>query len=352
MSQLRCPECDRLWSTAAASPGERCGVRIAGRRWCDGRLVEHGFAEVVCIWCASIFRLPDVPRLSWPRYCDRECWQAAKNARNRARDAKRALVPSRVLQCRARNRKWAEANRNVVNRNPWLHAAPPMPPTLPLVSLDVHVEPRPKYPLQQRNMRGIHGGVTGLLATTLGLRHQRRLPTFATRVHADADMRVMVWNTPRAVELCDTTTQGLLFERPTLFHVEDAVEVASPVVTRRGRLRVRLRTETPVVISKDGHTRSCTRPDEQTILHSLSGNLIERFGLAHLRDDVRCEVADVRTEPVRVNIGAKYRWFDGWEGEVDLDVNALAMWLLLAAEKAGFGSRTAFGFGQIAVEEL
>ena len=42
MSQLRCDECDRLWSTFSAREGDVCGVRISGREWCRGKLVEHG----------------------------------------------------------------------------------------------------------------------------------------------------------------------------------------------------------------------------------------------------------------------------------------------------------------------
>lgn len=42
MTQLRCDQCDRLWSSSAAALGERCGVRLSGREWCRGALVEHG----------------------------------------------------------------------------------------------------------------------------------------------------------------------------------------------------------------------------------------------------------------------------------------------------------------------
>lgn len=42
MSQLRCDNCDRLWSDFAAKVGERCGVRLNAAHWCDGKLVEHG----------------------------------------------------------------------------------------------------------------------------------------------------------------------------------------------------------------------------------------------------------------------------------------------------------------------
>ena len=60
----------------------------------------------------------------------------------------------------------------------------------------------------------------------------------------------------------------------------------------------------------------------------------------------------VETQPAHVPLGDKYGTVHGWVGHVDLEVNASALWLLRAAEAVGFGSRTAFGFGRIVVEEL
>lgn len=307
-------------------------------------------AEVLCRFCLCVFWCS--PSAVWrSAFCSDECRKGRKTERNRARDRHREGLPDRLLANRIRNRAWAETHRNVRRVNPWLHGAPPFGPTLPCVALDISVDPLPKWPLQMRNMRGIHGAITGLLANTIGLRHGHRLPTFATRLHDTGKLRVIVWD-EQAAGLCDGVYNGVLWDRPTAFRIEDAVEVAAPKVTKRGRQRVRLTALTPVVISQDGHSKPCPRPSKDTIHHSLAGSFLDRFGLARIRDEVRCEVAAIRTEPAHLNLGGKYRSVTGWSGEVDLEVNASGLWLLLAAEKVGFGSRTAFGFGQIHVEVI
>ncbi len=305
-------------------------------------------AETICLRCSARFfqAYGRAVRL----YCTPECKDAARRTRNAARDRKR-LTPARMLECRARSRKWAELHRNVVARKPWLMGPPVHPPTLPCVTLDISVAPLPKWPFHLRNMKGVHGAITRLLHETIGLRHKQRLPTFAPRMHEAGKLRVVVWD-PLAVELCDGAFHVPLWDRPTLFRVEDAVEVSAPVVSRRGRTRVRMTSLTPIVISKDGHTGAETRPTKSSVLNSISGCFLERFSLQHIAPDVRCELLEVRTEPAHVNLGGKYRRVDGWTGEVDLEVNAIGLWLLRAAEAVGYGSRTAFGFGQIVIEEL
>lgn len=308
-------------------------------------------AEILCTHCLCIFREPLGRTITCNRFCSEECRRERRREGNRRRERGRGADPARVLYCRERNRAWAIKHRNVTRSNPWLLGAPPFAPTLPCVALDIAVDPLPKWPMQMRNMRGIHGAITGLLANAIGLRHQHRMPTFATRLHDTGKLRVIVWD-ERAGGLYDGAYNGVLWDRPTVFRIEDAVEVAAPKVAKRGRQRVRLTAITPVVISHDGHSKPCPRPSKDTILHSLAGSFLDRFGLARIRDEVRCEVLAVRTEPAHLNLGGKYRSVTGWSGEVDLEVNASGLWLLLAAEKVGFGSRTAFGFGQIHVEVL
>ena len=38
---LRCAVCGKEWSSTIARPGDRCGVRISGKYWCDGLLAVH-----------------------------------------------------------------------------------------------------------------------------------------------------------------------------------------------------------------------------------------------------------------------------------------------------------------------
>lgn len=321
-------------------------------------------AEFVCHWCAGIFSAPMSRSIKANWFCGNECRTQCTTARRRLYDRRRNATPHR----RSYKRAWCnqpervDARREYARRwraeqrakaDPWWCAAPECGPTLPCVSLDLSFSPAPKWPLDLRNMRGVHGALTTLFDGALGLRHRPRWPTFAPRLHGPDTLRVIVWDRA-ALDLCGSAYEGALYDRPTRFRVEDAVEVAAPVVTRCGRQRVRLTAITPVVISKNANAGPETRPSADAIRHSLSQEFLARLGLdiAEHRDRVMVEVISSRTEAVRCDLRGKYPPFHGWTGDVELEVNAPALWLLLAAEKVGMGSRTGFGLGQVVVTEL
>lgn len=309
-------------------------------------------AEFVCSWCASFFHAHLGRSVTSNRFCSPECRRARHLERERTRDRLRERSPARVLHLRAQNRVWAAAHRNVTRANPWLRGAPPYSPSLPCVSLDIAVTPLPKWPLSLRNMRGIHGALTTLFAGALGLRHRSRMPTFAPRIHDGTGLRVIVWD-DRALGLDGAVYQGTLWDRPTLFRVEDAVEVPAPVVARRGRQRVRLTTVTPVVTNRDSNSGPEKKPTAEGIRNILRGEFLSLFGLERLREgEVQVELLSANVQTVNCELGGKYPAFAGWTGDVELEVNAPTLWLLLAAERVGFGSRAAFGYGQICTEVL
>lgn len=311
-------------------------------------------AEHVCRWCACVFQAPLSRTCTGNFFCSEECRLQRRRDVNRRSHASRESRPERIAANRARNRAWRVANRGAGERRmPWLAGSPPSGESLPCVELDVAYSPAPKWPVDLRNMRGIHGAVTALLAETVGIRHREHTPTFAARIHDERSVRVVVWD-ERATNLADGSFAGVLWDRPTTFAVRDMVEVAAPPrVTRRGRIPVRLTTVTPITMSKDGHTRAEVRPTQATIERSLRGSFLERVGLQGMDPDlVRAEVTSIRTEPAHVPLGGKYGVVGGWSGQVDLEVNAPALWLLQCAEKVGLGSRVSFGFGRIVVEEI
>lgn len=309
-------------------------------------------AEIVCHWCLCIFREPLGRNWNGNHFCSDECRVSSRQARHRKYETIRSLNPGRILANRNRNRAWSEQNRACVAVNQWLKGAPPFAENLPCVEMDVAFSPMPKWPVSLRSMRGIHGAVTALLGETVGIRHEHRMPTFAARIHEANRLRVLVWG-DRARSLYGATYNGTLWGRPTSFTVDDLVDVAAPPVShRRGRIPVRLTAITPVCISKEGHTKSEVRPCSTSIEGSLGGSFLGRFGMEYLAGMVKATPRQIRTEPSHTYLGGKYRVVSGWTGEVELEVNAPALWLLLAAEKVGFGSRTAFGFGRIVVEEL
>ena len=310
-------------------------------------------AEHVCRWCACVFRAPLSRGWNGNFFCSTECKaMRRRETQNRTR-AGRESAPERVAYNRTRNRLWRIANRGASGKaSPWLLGAPAYGPLLPCVELDVVFSPAPKWPISLRSMRGIHGAITALLAETVGIRHREHTPTFSAGLDGPAAVRVIVWD-ERARSMDGVEYNGVLWDRPTKFSVRDIVDVSAPGRSlRRGRIPVRITTITPVTMSKDGHTRSETRPCKTSVERSLVGSLLDRVGLPGIGDTVRAEVKAVRTEPTYVNLGGKFGTIDGWSGEVDLEVNAPALWLLQSAEKIGLGSRVGFGFGRIQVEEI
>lgn len=270
------------------------------------------------------------------------CSDACLSARSRRRDVERERDIGRVLGVRARCRAWSETHRNVRRANHWLAGAPPFDRHLPGASCTIEVRPVPKWPIELRNVRGLHGALTSLL----GLQHDGRYPNFAIRpwlsswsVHWLADTR-----------LAGGSFNGALYDRPTEFRFGPAVKLRAPTGIRRGRQRVRLEAITPVVIRTDGGARHCVRPTAESLIGTLAGETLNRISpdpawTAWVRERVKLETIEIKTEPSHVDMGGKYGSVPGWQGHVDLEVNAVSRWLLESAARIGLGSRIAFGFG-------
>jgi hypothetical protein len=306
-------------------------------------------AEHLCTWCACVFKAPLGRTHTCNMFCSPECRLERRRETNRRSQSARERTPARIVYNRERNRAWRMAHRGATGRSsPWLLGAPAYGPTLPCVELDVAFSPAPKWPIRLRNMRGVHGAVSALLGESVGIHHRKHTPTFAARLHEATTVRVVVWD-ERAADLLDKTFHGALWDRPTKFYVDVDAPCAPE---RRGRTRVRLSTITPVVISKDGHSRAEVRPCKTTIERSLSGGFLDRVGLGSMASIVKADVTHIRTKPAHVHIGGKFGTVSGWFGDLDLEVNAPALWLLRCAEKVGLGSRIGFGFGRVVVEVL
>lgn len=287
--------------------------------------------EIVCQACSEVF-VGASPWGDW--YCSARC-RAAHHIRRRLSD-------------RERNRRWCATHRKSTGAQPWLAGPPPYDTHLPVVSCAITVDPIPQWPIELRNTRGLHGALTTLLDEGHGPRH----PRFGLRPWMSG--WAAHWWTDSGASLAGRSLNGALFDRPTTFTFGPAVRWRAPVVLRRGRQRVRLETLTPVVQRSDGGARPCVRPSSPSMQSTLVGEWLQRFGLEYLaeRDLIRVEVGRVETQPVRVDLGGKYGAVACWEGTVHLEVNAPARWLLEAAARVGFGSRTAFGFGCVRVSEV
>jgi len=285
-------------------------------------------AEAVCLHCQSVYSTSN----PWREQCCSEQCQVAH----------------RVLGTRTRNRQWASSHRQCRRSNAWLAGAPPYSSHLPGCTMAVEFDPVPKWPIELRNARGLHGALTALL----DIGHVPRFPLFSLRPVARG--WAVHWWHETGSKFANRRVNGALFDRPTTFKFGPAFRLRAPVVKRRGRQRVRIDTITPVVIRTGGGKAECVRPSTISMREALTGEWLQRFGLRYIttQDLARVEVLKVETEPTSIPFGGKYGTVRGWSGAVELEVNAVSRWLLELASRVGFGSRTAFGCGVIRVTEL
>lgn len=247
-----------------------------------------------------------------------------------------------ALVNRLRNARWAAANRNCSYLRPWLAGAPPYSVHLPGASMTIALDPIPKWPVELRNTRAMHGMLTDIL----GEPHER-WPQWALRPWGSG--WAVHWMRKRGIEMASSTVQATLFGRPTRVTFGPAVFVRSPVELRRKRERIRVDTVTPICRTSDGETRPQVRPCKDGIVNMLR-DLAARISPSDrwyewVKPRIAVDNIDVATEPAHVPIGDKYGVVHGWQGNVTMEANAVARWLLIAGSRIGMGSRIAFGFG-------
>lgn len=339
-----CPGCGDLFSCAGFQRvycSDACRCRASSRRDAGAVIIFNRR----CARCDAPFDTPSPTTL----LCSDECRQA----RERERDAERALDPSRVLAVRARLATWAASHRNCKRTNAWLAGPPPYSSHLPGVTCTVTARPIPKWPIELRNTRGLHGALT----TALDVGHHPRFPAFAIRPW-DSQWAVH-WLHPAGERLVASAVNVPLYDRPSELRFGPPVRFRAPVIAKRGHRRIRLETIMPVVIRTNGGAEHCVRPTADAIRNTIAGEALNRIAppgvdgwAEYVRERARVETIEIATEPEHIQLGAKYGVVHGWSGRVDLDVNAVSHWLLVAASRIGFGSRIAFGFGWMRVTEI
>lgn len=265
-------------------------------------------------------------------------------------EAGRVMTIERRLYERSRNRKWCETHRNVRNRCEWLAGAPPFHTHLPGTAMTISLDPVPRWPIELRNTRGLHGAITAIVNQGHG-----RFPNWALVPWLSG--WVVYWLGDGGIQFANRSVDGVLYDRPTQFHFGPPVRFRSPSIEKRGRRRIRIDAVTPVCIQSMGRTVPCVRPSKDSIATALHGSLVERITVSRpwlefVRESMRCEQVECNTEPCHVPLGGKYGVVPCWQGSVVVEANAVAHWLLAVAERTGLGGRTAFGFGRIRLTEL
>ena len=119
--------------------------------------------HVECARCGCDF----VVRAPLQRFCSDACRSAARSDGTLCSPEYRAKMR---LACRA----WADENRGVKRRQPWLSGAPPFESHLPGGFLEMSIDHPLRWPIEHRNVRALHGALTALTGD-----HHPIVPRFA-----------------------------------------------------------------------------------------------------------------------------------------------------------------------------
>ncbi len=289
-------------------------------------------------------------RCAEPRVCE-VCGEPVPAGRRRfccerhSRQAYRASHPDYRLAIRERCRRWAAEHRACRRSQPWLRGAPPYVGLLPGGSCLIDLQPDPRWPIELRNTRALHGVITGLL----GKDHVDHRPAWALRPSRESPSGWAVhWIDPDGLAVAGRVHRVSIFNEDRALYLSAARPVASPAVPRRGRRLLQVDTLTPVCSQTMGRTVSRLEPTAPQIINALR-MLPPRIGLSVPDDDLRLELVERQYEAERVDCGGKFGTVRGWVGRLVVETNATGEWLLRAAETLGLGGRVAFGFGAITV---
>lgn len=326
----------------------RCGAPVApGRRYCSDRC------------CHAATR-----RQAWkPRVCEAcggECPKGRRSfcSEKCARKASRLAHPERKAIVRDRCRRWAETNRGVSARQPWLLGAPAYVGTLPGGLCWIDLAPEPRWPIALRNTRALHGVLTALLdqphgITSLSSEPHAKLPAWTLQPSSSSPSGWAVyWSDPSGLVLAGKAHSVNIFNDRRTLYLSDAHRAPSPVVAKRGRRLLRVDAVTPVVIQSADRTTRRQVPEASHIASTLRLHLAPRLGLGLREEDICMELVSRETQQEWVDLGGKYGRVPGWTGHLVLDCNAVAHWLLACSATLGLGGRAAFGFGCVHVEEV
>lgn len=317
----------------------------------DDGVVVYERGSVRSLYACEFCGAPFHPVVAHQKTCGAAPCQAKRRQRNKVESLRRN--PEAQRKARERNRRWCEQNRGVKRRQPWLLGAPPYGTHLPGGGVEIAVSPHPRWPIEHRNTRALHGMMTRLM----GDGHKPRWPRFALVPWPCAlGWGAYLWERDMLGMLAGKAMPGILFDREVTVTFSPARLIKAPRVTKRGRQRVRIDTITPVCTVSTGRpgdqrTRPFLRATADAIRGAIGLEFPERLGIPYrlIGDDLRVELVSHDTRKATVPLGGKYGVVVGWEGSCIVEVNAPARWLLECAALVGLGGRTAFGFGRVRV---
>lgn len=302
---------------------------------------------------ARIYRLGELESLMACQACGTPIVPTAPGQKTcgsmRCRDKIRIRTPEYIYRSRQRNRVWCAENRGCKSKRPWLLGPPPFGQYLPGGAMTLSVSPTPKWPIEHRNVRALHGMVTAIV----GEPHQRWPEWALIPWDAGCGWAVYFRRDEIARRMASRRLDAVLYGRDVSVETGFLARMKAPVVRKRGHQRVVIDAITPVVIQSTNRTVHRLTPTAHSLLSALTIGLPGRLGLVDFEHDAATiEVIEQSTQHQTVDVGGKHDKITGWVGRVVVDVNAVSRWLLEACARGpGFGGRTAFGFGRIRVSE-
>lgn len=250
-------------------------------------------------------------------------------------------TPDGWLRARERNARWCAERRNCKRRNPWLFGAFPYYRHLPGGALPMRITPMPEK-VTFAHSRHVHGMISHLSGA-----HHPTIPEFAL-IPWQSGWAVYFRDAERAVTLAGKTRSVRLWDRDASVAFGPLHQIKAPVVTKRGRMRVRVDAISPICIRESGFGMY-TAPTADVLRSCLEAWQARRVDVRCPEGHLKLELISRETQPATTDLGGKFGSVRGWVGHVVVEVNAPALWLLLVAERIGFGGRVAFGFGRIRV---
>lgn len=218
--------------------------------------------------------------------------------------------------------------------------------------MEIRFENRMRF--EHRQLSALHG-----IVTTLTGPHERNTPRF-TLIPTDrgCGWGVYLRHGDDARQLANTKHTVRLGSGRVRLNFGNMFRFRSPVVTKRGHRKLRIDAITPVCVrctqGADGSQKLYTAPTSGNLLSTLVYMTPRRIELLVEPDSARLEMLERNTIPATLSLAGRDGRLGnmrGWTGHVVVDCNAVAHWLLLVAERIGYGGTTSFGFGRIRVSE-
>jgi len=281
-----------------------------------------------CPGCGAVFQRARF------KYCDESCKEKA-----------RGRMARRILYVRAKNnRRYLEENPGVKPNN-WIRSAPVYGEFLPGVSMAVQFDPG--FVVQAYHAHLLHG----MLTSILGKDHEPLQPAWRLfPVNAGSGWAVHLYDAVAASQIASRAWPGMIGKHHRQVTFIGRSKPRAPQV-KRGKHVLRVTSLTPVCIRCEGEFRQ--RPTAENFVSSLRDRTCRHLGLEIPGEMICVKVLSAKTEVHTSPRLGDLNHIRGWSGEVDMECNATAAWLLKVAERCtGLGSKTAFGFGAIAVRDV